>query len=156
MTHPALKTHHEIHSTSIVKWYCPNLMALTANYPPVMVLTVNLYKYPATVSQSDAGMQPMRLQYEPSWLSSSHWEQTMPVSVQWVHWGPASVSCASWYQCQCWHCHILVTLSGLAWHRVTILHHVTRSATSPKWRGVSRHLIGARLSILASDWLLTI
>ena len=83
-----------------------------------MVLTpVNLYKYPGEGSQSDAGIKPMRHPPEPTWLSSSHWEQTMHVSVQWVHWGPASVSCASWYQCQCWHCHILVTVSCLAWHR---------------------------------------
>ena len=61
---------------------------------------------------------PMRTLQEPSctWLSSSHWEQTMHVCVQWFHW-------VSWYQCQCWHCPILVTVSYLAWHCVTILHH---------------------------------
>lgn len=158
MTHPALKNNHEIHKASIVKWYCPNLMGSdTSNYPLVMVLTsVNLYKYPAKGGQSDAAIKPMRLPHEPTWLSSSHWEQTMHVSVQWVHWGRPGVSVMRLMisQCQCWHCHILVTLSCLAWHRVTILHHVTRSATSPKLWVVSRHLIGPRLSVLASDWLL--
>ena len=134
MTHPAPRNNHETHKApiAIVKWYCPNLMGSdTSNYPPwgcwhqwtfinTQVWGSQWHGVIVELSQWGSCMSHLNMG-----LSSSHWGQTMPVSVQWVQWGP--VSCASWCQCQCWHCHILVTLSCLAWHCVTILHHVTRT-----------------------------
>ena len=117
MTHPATKNNHETHKASIVKWYCPNLMGSdTSNYPPWCCwhqwTFINTRALAANSCINQAG---------------THLAVIEPLRANKACQCPVSPLCASWYQCQCWHCHILVTLSCLAWHRVTILHHATRT-----------------------------
>lgn len=109
-----------------------------------MLLTpVNLYKYPGTGSQLASTKQ------EPTWLSSSHWEQTKHVSVQWVHYAPHDINASVDIVTSSWHCH---ASRDTAWLSCITPHGHT--SNKPKLWWVSRHLIGLLVSMLASDWLL--
>ena len=110
-----------------------------------MLLTpVNLYKYPGTGSQLASTKQ------EPTWLSSSHWEQTKHVSVQWVHYAPHDINASVDIVTSSWHCH---ASRDTAWLSCITPHGHT--SNKPKLWWVSRHLIGLLVSMLTSDWLLS-
>ena len=132
MTHPAPRNNHETHKALIVKWYCPNLMGSdTSNYPPWCCWHQRTF-----INTQVWGSQWHGVIVEPSqWGSWCMTHLSMAVikplrannACQCLVSPVRPVPCDSWYQCQCWHCHILVTMSCLAWHCVTILHHVTRT-----------------------------
>ena len=143
MTHPAPRNNHETHKAPIVKWYCPNLMGSdTSNYPPWCCW----HQWTFINTQVWANDQALMLiqanegllhELTLTWLSSSHWEQTMSVS------SDSSVM-------QLMISMPVLTLShprDTVMPRVTLRdylasRHTDTRYTSPKLFGVSQLLIG--------------
>ena len=151
MTHPALKNNHEIHKASIVKWYCPNLMGSdTSNYPPWCCWHQWTFINTRALAASSASTKQ-----EPTWLSSSHWEQTKHVSVQWVHYAAHDINASVDIVTSSWHCH---ASRDTAWLSCITPHghtsnkpNIMVSFPSPHWS----QTLNAGLLLAASSSVLT-